>query len=387
MSRICHILGDSKYGGGSKVVLGLCGRALADGHEVFVLTTDPLLGDEVDGIGGHAVRLDCIRRATRPFWDLVGLIRLVRHLRDARYDLVHTHTSKAGMIGRLAGKLSGTRAIVHTVHGFAFHEQSQQAVVYLIAGLERVAARWCDRVVTVSRYHREWALRLHISEAEKIVAIPNGIAPMAEVSETNRRAIREGLGVGDDELLALSLGRLAPQKGFEYLIAAVPSIRGRTDLPVRFFIAGDGPGKSELKNAIEHHGVGDVVKLIGFSHDVAGLLAAADLVIQPSLWEGLSISLLEAMSAGKAIVTTAIESNKEIVGESGCAVLIPACDPEALAAATADLINDEASRRRISATARSVFAAEYTCNRMHDNYMELYCSLLPPVPPLPKRML
>ncbi len=353
---------------------------------MFVLTTDPLLGDEVDGIGGYAVRFDLIRRATRPVWDLVGLVRLVSHLRNARYDLVHTHTSKAGMIGRLAGRLAGTPAIVHTVHGFAFHEQSRRSVVFLIAALESVASRWCDRVVTVSRYHREWALRLHISRADKIVAIPNGIEPMVEVSDSIRRTIRKGLGVGDDELLVLSLGRLAPQKGFEYLVAAVPLIRNRTIHPVRFFIAGEGPGDSELRRAIEHHGINDVVELLGFSRDVAGLLGAADLVIQPSLWEGLSISLLEAMSAGKAIITTAIESNVEIVGDSGCAVLIPACNPEALAAAAVELINDETARRRIAAQARAVFAADYTCDRMHDDYMDLYRSLLAAEEPSSKRL-
>jgi glycosyltransferase involved in cell wall biosynthesis len=379
VSKICHILGDSRYGGGSKIVLGLCRRALTEEHEVFVLTTDPLLGDEVSGLGGSVVNLDCVRRPVRPAWDLVGLVRLVRHLRSARYDLVHTHTSKAGMIGRLACRIAGVPAVLHTVHGFAFHEQSRKSVVILIAAMERVAATWCDRVVTVSRFHWEWALRLGIAAEEKIIAIPNGIEPIQDDSDRNRQVIREGLGVGSDELLVLSLGRLADQKGFADLIASVPSIRSRVARPVKFRIAGTGPREADLRRAIGRHGVDDCVELIGFCRDVPGLLGAADLIIQPSLWEGLSISMLEAMSARKAIITTAIESNVEIVGDSECAVLVPTRSPKALATAAVELLNDDAARGRIATRAREVFDAGYTCDRMLDAYMGLYRALLPEV--------
>jgi len=376
VSRICHILGDSKYGGGSKVVLGLCERAMAAGHDLTVLTTDPRLGGEVERMGGRVVRLDCIRRPVRPLRDLRGLVMLVRHLRRERYDLVHTHTTKAGMIGRLACKLAGVGAVVHTVHGFAFHERSRRPVVFLIASLERVAATWCDRLVTVSRFHREWALRLRIADERKIVAIPNSIEPIPEVTADRRREVRDGLGVRDDEFLVLGLGRLAEQKGFRDLVAAAPAIRERAARAVKFRIAGDGPSRAALQQATVELGVGDAFGFVGFSADVAGLLGAADLVVQPSLWEGYSISLLEAMSAGKAIVTTSIASNVEIVGESGCAILVPASDPTALAAVVVALINDDKERLRLADSARDVFREEHRGSRMQDEYVRLYERLL-----------
>jgi glycosyltransferase involved in cell wall biosynthesis len=247
----------------------------------------------------------------------------------------------------------------------------------LIATLERAAASWCDRLVTVSRFHREWALRLGIASTDKIVAIPNGIESIPGVSEEKRRAVRERLCVRDDELLILSLGRLAEQKGFEDLLKAVTGIRSGATRPFKIKIAGEGPKKADLQLAIERYGIADTVELIGFSRDVEGLFGAADLVVQPSLWEGLSISLLEAMSAGKAVVTTAIASNIEVVGKTECAVLVPPQNPAALARATLELMNDDAFRRRVASRAREVFNVGYTRRRMHDDYMVLYRTLLP----------
>lgn len=377
MSGICHILGDSKYGGGSKVVIGLCGRIVVEGIDVHVLTTDARLADEIKRVGGSVVTLDCIRRPISPLWDLAGLIRLVRHLNAAHYDLVHTHTSKAGMIGRLACRLAGVPAVVHTVHGFAFHEKSRPMVVSILATLERIAATWCDRLVTVSRFHREWALQLGIASGDKIIAIPNGIEPVLGVSEEGKRATRERLNVCDGELLILSLGRLAKQKGFEDLLRAVPEILSAAIVPVKIRIAGEGQMKDDLQRMIDQLDIAETVELIGFAHDIDSLLGAADLVVQPSLWEGLSISLLEAMSVGKAIVTTTIESNVEVIGDSECAVLVPPGNPAALAVGILGLINDVEARNRMAALARKVFESAYTRNRMHDQYMALYRSLLP----------
>ena len=376
MSKICHLLGDSKYGGGSKVVLGLCECVIADGHEAFILTTDTMLKEEIEKIGGTAVELDCIRRSVRPLWDLLGLFRLVRHLRNADYDLVHTHTSKAGMIGRFACRLAGVPSVVHTVHGFAFHEQSRPAIVSLISTFERLAASWCDRIVTVSWFHRSWALRLGISTEEKIVAIPNGIAGVSKVTDDQRREFRSRLGVADDEFLVLGLGRLAEQKGFGDLISAIPLVMEMTTCRIKVKIAGEGPKRKELEQIIDKLCLSDTVELIGFSRDVVGLFGAADLIVQPSLWEGLSISLLEAMSAGKAVVTTTIESNTEVVGDTKCAVLVPAKNPAALASAITALITNDEARRIMETRAYEVFKDGYTEQRMHDDYAILYSLLL-----------
>lgn len=374
--RICHVVGDSQYGGGSRIVLALLEAAVEAGHEVWVVATNERFQQEIAAAGGHPVALDCVRRRINPIWDLRGWWRLFRHFRHARYDLVHTHTSKGGMVGRTAAWLARVPSIVHTVHGFAFHEESRPAVVGLIALIEKCGAVFCDRLVTVSRFHRRWALELGIAPAPKVEAIPNGITPLTPPSGFDRDAFRAALGLGPKDLMLLGLGRLAPQKGFgDLLDATVPVAAARPDC--RVLIAGTGPLADELAAQRAALGLGDQVSLLGFRSDITELYLAADIVVQPSLWEGLSISLLEALSLGRPVVTTTINSNLEVLTGKDAAVLVPPKDPQALAAAVLTLADEPQRRLELGARARSLFLAGYTPRNMTEAYLALYRQLNP----------
>ena len=369
--KICHIVGDSAFGGGSKIVLQLSERAILEGHSVSVVATNEEFVCCLQAIGANAINLDCIRREIRPLDDLRGLFRLAECLRKNQFDLVQTHTSKAGVIGRVAAKLARVPSIVHTVHGFAFHEYSSKFVIFLVSSIERFAATMSNRIVTVSNCHREWALTLKIASPEKIVAIPNGIDPLSVPAEFDREAFRRSLGVGDTEMLVVSIGRLSSQKGFSYLLDAVAALPAH-EPTCKFIIVGEGPMRRELEDSIARHELHDRLTLLGFRRDIAEFYAAADLIVQPSFREGLSISLLEAMAAGCPIITTSIKSNVEVIGNSEAAVLVPAMDSEALSQAIGQLLDDCPARDRMARTALSCFENDYTSSRMLDRYMELY---------------
>jgi glycosyltransferase involved in cell wall biosynthesis len=319
-------------------------------------------------------------REIRPLWDLFGLFRLYRFLRRERYRVVHTHTSKAGFIGRLAARLAGVPVIVHTVHGFAFHEQSPMPVRWFYSTLERIAARWCDRLVSVSEFHRDWALALRICDASRIIAIPNGIVAPAREPGIAPAELRRRLGVQDGELLILTMARLAPDKGLEHLIAAVsmlpPKLRG-----LRVAIAGEGPVRARLEKAAHERGVAARVIFLGFREDIGGLLSACDMVALPSLREGLSIALLEAMSAGKPVIATSIGSHVELVSQADIALLVPPANAHALCDAIVRLAGDAALMTHIGNSGRALFERRYTEDRMLDSYRRLYSTLLGEAPP------
>jgi glycosyltransferase involved in cell wall biosynthesis/ribosomal protein S18 acetylase RimI-like enzyme len=373
--RVLHVVGDSRFGGAATIILGLARSAREEGWEADILTTDPTFQEAVRRDGFGVINLDVIRRPIRPLWDIAGLLALLKFLRTERYDLVHTHTSKGGFVGRVAARLAGVPAIIHTVHGFAFHESSRGFVRFAYSTLERLASYFCDRIVAVSHFHREWAVRLRICDPQKIVAIPNGIAEPQMDNAADRDEFRCRLGVREGDLLLLTVSRLAADKGIEYLLEAVAMLPAGNRRLV-FTIAGDGPARDKLVRVAAALGVADRVVFLGFRNDVGALLAAADIVVLPSVREGLSISLLEAMAAGKAIVATSIGSQREVAALGDIISLARPGDAGSLKNAIIAVAADPARMSRMAANARTVYELHYTEHRMLSRYRELYSDLL-----------
>jgi glycosyltransferase involved in cell wall biosynthesis len=373
--RLLHITGASRFGGVASIILGLGRVAQAEGWQFDVLTTDPVFQQAVHRHGFGLVNLDVVRREIRPLWDLQGLVRLSKFLQKEPYDIVHTHTSKGGFVGRLAARLAGVPVIVHTAHGFAFHEGSSASARFVYSALERMASRWCDRIVSVSEFHRNWAIELGVASPCKIVAIPNGVAEAARNQNVEVAALRSQLGVRPGDLAILSITRLAPTKGLEYLIQAVamlPIVGER----MKVIIAGDGPARERLERQAKRLGVTDHLRFLGFRQDVGDLLAACDLVVLPSQREGLSISLLEAMAAGKPIIATTLGSQQEVASHGEMAWLVRPGDPASLKEAILRLSGDRPLMARLGANARAVYESFYTEDRMLQSYKQLYFDLL-----------
>lgn len=373
--RILHVVGDSKYGGGSVIIIRLALAAMEDGFDVDVLATDPVFQDALKAQGIGVVALDCIWRDIRPLRDVFGLWRLRRYLSSHPYDIVHTHTSKAGFVGRAAAWMAKVPAVVHTVHGFAFHEESSRAALRVYSFLERRAANWCHRLVTVSHYHRRWALELGIGDSARIVAIPNGIPATRVAQSRSSEAVRAELGITPGAKVVMAPGRLAPQKGLEYLLEAFDLLSSRGQRDVVLVIVGDGVLREPLKQTCRELGIDDRVIFTGYREDIGDVVSASDYIVLPSLREGLSIALLEAMAAGKPIVTTSIGSNLEATDNGRVARIVPPKDVVALADSIEYLFQHPDVARGLGQGAKERFEACYTERRMLDAYLSLYHEL------------
>jgi glycosyltransferase involved in cell wall biosynthesis/ribosomal protein S18 acetylase RimI-like enzyme len=381
--RVLHVVGDSRFGGIAGIILGLGRIARAEGWQVDVLTTDSAVQNAVRQAGLGVVALDVIRREIRPVWDLWGMLRLRHFLRRQPYRIVHTHTSKGGFVGRLAARMAKVPVIVHTAHGFAFHEKSPASVRLFYSALERIASSWCDRIVSVSEFHRGWALDLAICDPSKILAIPNGICPRPLPGDFDAVRLRRELDLESGGIVILTVARLAADKGIDDLIRAAALLpRGRCRY--RILIAGDGPQRSRLERMVRENGVEDRVTLLGFRSDIGELLAASDLVVLPSVREGHSFTLFEAMAAGKPIIASSIGSNREVAAQAEVARLVPPGNPDAIAEAIEHCTRNTPLRARLAASARSLFEHRYTESRMLDEYRKLYLDLLERKSPVPK---
>jgi glycosyltransferase involved in cell wall biosynthesis len=374
--KVAHIVGDSGFGGGSYIVIEIASGLKQAGHDVEVIATDPVFVNRLRDHGIDAIKLPCIWRDISPLRDISGFVRLVRFLKRGGYDCVHTHTSKAGFVGRLAARYAGIPIILHTVHGFAFHESSPALMIRFYSALERLAAACSTRVVTVSWFHRDWALRLRIASADKLVAIPNGIRlPEASLRIEEQDALRRSLGLRHHDFVVMTPGRLAAGKGLEHLLAAAADLRRNGHENIRMVWPGDGPLRAELVARTESEGLSGYIVLPGFREDIIELLQVADVIALPSEREGLSIALLEALGAGKPVIASRIGSNEEATDGGRCARMVPYGSPAEICRAIEELSEDADLRQKLGQLGRERVAGHFTIDVMRKAYCDLYQDL------------
>ncbi|WP_319371128.1 glycosyltransferase family 4 protein [uncultured Ilyobacter sp.] len=315
-----------------------------------------------------------IVRSINFFKDLSSLKELVSLMRKEKFDVVHTNTSKSGVLGRFAAKISRVPFVFHTVHGFAFHEQSSKISIKIYSFIEKICSKFCDYIVTVSDFHRNWAIELGIAPKDKIISIPNGLDPNRIRPMKERDEVRTELGIAQEEVAIFTIGRLAKQKGLEYLLEAI-ALLNKDDLQsnYKFYIAGSGELESELKNKARQLNIEHKLKFLGFRKDVNNLLEAADILVIPSLWEGLSIALLEAMAAKKAIICTNIGSNLTVVRNGKEAIMVNCKDSKGIKENLMKLLlNKENLRVKLSSNAYQRFNEEFNKDKMIDRYFRFY---------------
>lgn len=336
-----------------------------------------LLDGEARSIPDADVRLmTCLEHPIRPWSDLRAVAGLARLMRRHRVDLVHTHSSKAGILGRLAARLAGVPHIVHTVHGWSFHDDQPRWVQGFYARLERWAARVTDRLVVVSEQNRRQGLERGIGRPEKYRVVRSGI----DIEEFRRPTVsreetRAGLGVGDDQILVGTVACLKPQKAPLDFVDAAARAHAR-DPRLRFVIAGDGALRAAVERRIEEAGLEGVIRLLGWRRDVVDLLHAMDVFLLTSRFEGLPRAVLQAMAAGVPVVATAVDGTPEVVRDRETGFLVPPGEPVQAAERVLELVRDGALRGEMVQRARCALGASFEIHEMVKDLDRLYLSLL-----------
>jgi glycosyltransferase involved in cell wall biosynthesis len=315
-----------------------------------------------------------LRHAIAPLHDAFAIPRLARRL--AGVDLVHTHSSKAGILGRAAARLAGVGAVVHTVHGWSFNAFQPSAQRRLYVALERAAAGVTDRLICVSSADRELGLRSRIGEPSRYRIVRSGIDPTAFAPAPGaRERAREALGFAPGTVVVGTIANLKPQKAPLDFVEAARLALAR-DPSLRFVFAGDGELRPEVERAIARAGLGGSVLLLGWREDVADVLAALDVFLLTSLFEGLPRSVLQAIAAERPVVVTDTGGTAEIVENGVTGFLVPPGDPAAAAAAVVALAGDPALRARFAASARGRLGDEFDVGRMVREVEAIYDELL-----------
>ena len=357
--RIALVLGTSTGGVGVHV-LDLAREFVQRGHDVVVAgppQTEELFRFTEYGAQFRPVRISA---APSPVNDMRAIAALRHDLAGA--DVVHAHGVRAGALTGLALLRTNTPSVV-TLHNAML---AGGVKARLLGGLERLAVRRADVVLGASEDLAARAKKLGAREA-RLGPVP---APPQPASLRKREDVRAELGLEDDEgeILALAVGRLAPQKDYPTLLAAAKHWKGAA---IRVAIAGDGPLRAPLQAEIDAHDLNAV--LLGHRGDVSDLLAAADLLVLSSTWEARALVVQEAMRAGVPVVATWVGGIPGLVGDA--AVLVPPGSADALAAAVSRLARDPDARSRLAAAGRAHAESWPDLDQCATDLIELYASL------------
>jgi len=286
-----------------------------------------------------------------PRSDARGVAELTAHLEGGSFDLVHTHSAKAGALGRVAARRAGVPTVVHSIHGFPFHEFQSPLRRRSYLAIERRLARITDYFLTDGTFVAAEAVRLKIARPDRIRAIASPVdddIPVA--SQANRRRARLALGIPPGVKVIGTAARLDPQK------APLDLVRAVADLPrndVRLVWLGDGELRSQTERLIERLGIGHRCVLAGERADATRLLPAFDVFALSSLYEGLPCAAVEAMKCGVPVVATAVNSVPEVVVPGRTGLLARPSDPDSLRRAISYLLDHPAEGARMARAARA----------------------------------
>jgi len=382
--RVVHIITRLILGGAQENTLLTCEGLLRRFGDDVMLVTGPAVGPEgslIERGRGGGVALEVVpelRRSIDPWHDLIAYRRLRRILADFRPDVVHTHSAKAGILGRAAAARLRVPAIVHTVHGAPFHPYQNGIAREFNRRCERWAARRCHALASVSDAMTELLVAAGVAPRAKFVTIHSGleVEPLL-AADAQRQRVRRELGFRDDQIVVGKVARLFHLKGHEYLLRAAPAIVAARP-EVRFLLVGDGVLRKQLEADVARMGLSEHFLFLGLAapERIPELLAAMDIVVHTSLREGLARVLPQALIVGRPVISYDIDGAREVVLDGQTGLLLPPRSVEPLADAILRLAADPPLRARMGAEGRRLFTDVFRQERMVEELRRLYERLL-----------
>ena len=370
--KICHVITRMIVGGAQENTLLTIVGHLNKGHEV-TLVTGPSPGPEgkllerSDYPDFEIIELPSLVRQVSPWRDWLATRQLKKLFMQRGYDVVHTHSSKAGIVGRAAAWQAKVPFICHTVHGQPFHAYEKAWKNLLYQASERWAAKRCHKIYAVAQAMIEQCVAAKIAPREKYQVVYSGMEIERFLNSVPDAALRIELGIPENALVLGTVARLFPLKGYEYIIPAAKTICGKYP-HVHFLIVGNGSMRERMEQEIARLGLKEHFHFAGLvpPDQVYRYIALMDILLHLSLREGLPRSVVQALASGKPAIGFALDGTPEVVinGETGF-VVTPKSIPE-VEAAVSKLLDDPELRRRCGENGRKKVAEQFSWQKMAD---------------------
>ncbi len=388
--KIVHIITRLILGGAQENTLITCKLLAERGHDV-TLITGPALGPEgelfeqANGQDYKVVVVDRLRREINPYNDAVSYFQIKSVLRELRPDIVHTHSAKAGILGRFAGHAlkktldNNKPAVVHTIHGLAFHPYQRELLNKFYIAIEKSAAKRTDFFISVADAMTQQAAAVGIGSREHYVTAYSAIEEndfLEPISQQRRSEFRKKHGIPDDAVVLVAIARLFVLKGHKYIIESATELSRRFENCVWLFV-GDGNLSEQLKQQARNLGLADRIKFAGLLSpaEIPLAIQSSDILVHCSLREGLARALPQAMLCGKPAISFDVDGAREVVNENTGRLVEPK-NIEQLTQACAELIKDKDLRERLGREARESVKKKFAPDTMVDTIEEVYRKLL-----------
>jgi glycosyltransferase involved in cell wall biosynthesis len=375
--RVLHIITRLDKGGSADVLLDLTSGLRKMGNDVFI-AVGPTLEPQTD-IDAFSIKseipvyhIKSLQRDCSPFTDCKAFFEILKVIRKIKPDVLHTHTSKAGFIGRIAGRIAGVNVAVHMPHGHIFYGYFSSIKTRLFIFLEKIAALFTYRILTLTEIEKLDYIREKIARAEKIATIPCGID--IDRYSLSHRTVRNEFGIPAGLPVIGWVGRVESVKGCEYFLRACHLIK--KEMPeARYLIVGEGPLKGEMEELARKLDVSEEVIFAGYRTDMPEIMNSIDLLLHTPLNEGLGRVLLEAMVCEKPVVAADVGGIPEIIEHGVQGFLVPAGDYTSMARESLRILKDPELARLIGCAGRERaldFSTENMVRKIHNLYKESY---------------
>jgi glycosyltransferase involved in cell wall biosynthesis len=386
--KVMHIITRLDMGGSAQNTLATCRHLDYTRYEVLLLhgpTTESrmtsreasLVQENVEHARQAGLRVICLPKLVRridPLQDLQSLVAMLKFIRREKPVIVHTHTSKAGLLGRLAARMCGVPVIIHTPHGHVFYGHFGPVVSKLFLVFEKVAARWTDRLVALTETERHDHIRFGVSKPENTLTIHSGVdlsRYFQRSSASNGK--RKELGLLPDDRVIGTVGWLLPIKGPQVLLEAVFRLHQK-GYPVKALFVGKGSLAESLQRQVIQHELSERVTFLGWRDDIPNIMPVFDIFVLASLNEGMGRVLVEAMAAGRPVVASRTGGIPDLIRDGENGLLVPPGDASALAEALGYLIDNPGPARRMGRRGRDL-CRQFSLERMVEHIDGLYCEM------------
>ena len=373
--RIAHIGTSMSL---NQVVLGQMVRLLERGHEVVALCPDDEWAAAIKSAGVRVIPTPFRRHD--PLATIRAGIEVWLINRKERFDVIHTHNTLPGIVGRIIARLSGTRAVVHTCHAWPLHEPHGWAHGWALRALERLAAKAAHAILFQNEDDMKSLLSSKIVSGSKATLIGNGInvgAIRRRVARDARGKIRRELGISDDAFVIVVVARLEPPKGHFLLLEVLKEyLANEKTRELVALLVGDGMERDSLESKAAEYDLGNVARFTGFREDVADLLAASDVSVLTSRFEGVPRALMESMASGLPVVATDVPGTRSLVRHGETGLLVSYGDVSGMVAALRQVVDDPDLARRMGRAGQRLVESRFDEERYVDRITEVYDHLV-----------